>query len=491
MDVQKQNNTPNGVGWRWNRGCKVCGKRENLKKCTKCNNIYYCSKECQKLDFKEHKENCKENKHFLELLSREDPKDPCPICLDQECDEGMFLTCYQCGASFCGNCITSKNIVTIKGCPVCRNNEDLSNQKILEYLIKSIKRGVPIKRIYPSLGIVKYGIKPTDPSVIVYLTQALEKGAHRSGYDLANILEKQDGDKDMIFELHKRAASWRIHPSQNWMAKYFLTKGDKENGIHWHTRAYENGNLDSTKWLADYYLPLDELKSIELYKQAGENGCSVSIFTYAKIMEQKGVKYEAFINYIKCMLFIPEAYYRLGEMYSTGYPEKSLSKSFAMYVSGAKEENINCLLKLAHIFLSISNPLLSLSDSSTLMEIDPEFRQIISEQDPEYMYSFSTVAITYLDKAIQLGSSKAAIWLGDYHISIKNYDQAIATYHKAFDLGDPEAYIILGKIYISDQGVPSDIFRALFYLEKAVEAGSKNAEEALKVIIEKINSLVK
>jgi len=44
-----------------NRRCS-CGKWENaklFKKCSRCENIYYCSKECQVADWSEHKQFCK------------------------------------------------------------------------------------------------------------------------------------------------------------------------------------------------------------------------------------------------------------------------------------------------------------------------------------------------------------------------------------------------------------------------------------------------
>lgn len=38
--------------------CKTCGKGENIKSCSTCKRIYYCSKICQKNDWKNHKINC-------------------------------------------------------------------------------------------------------------------------------------------------------------------------------------------------------------------------------------------------------------------------------------------------------------------------------------------------------------------------------------------------------------------------------------------------
>lgn len=38
--------------------CATCGKTESLKACSACNSTRYCSKECQKKDWKEHKITC-------------------------------------------------------------------------------------------------------------------------------------------------------------------------------------------------------------------------------------------------------------------------------------------------------------------------------------------------------------------------------------------------------------------------------------------------
>ncbi|KAL1006160.1 hypothetical protein UPYG_G00068670 [Umbra pygmaea] len=40
--------------------CELCGKMENLLKCGRCRNSFYCSKEHQKADWKKHKQVCKE-----------------------------------------------------------------------------------------------------------------------------------------------------------------------------------------------------------------------------------------------------------------------------------------------------------------------------------------------------------------------------------------------------------------------------------------------
>ncbi len=38
--------------------CNSCGKSENLLRCTRCEEAYYCGRECQKQDWRDHKHSC-------------------------------------------------------------------------------------------------------------------------------------------------------------------------------------------------------------------------------------------------------------------------------------------------------------------------------------------------------------------------------------------------------------------------------------------------
>jgi len=40
--------------------CNICKSKENLKLCSKCHSVSYCSVEHQKEDWQKHKKNCKE-----------------------------------------------------------------------------------------------------------------------------------------------------------------------------------------------------------------------------------------------------------------------------------------------------------------------------------------------------------------------------------------------------------------------------------------------
>jgi len=40
------------------KSCNNCGKMNNIKLCSRCRSVYYCSVECQRCNWKQHKKNC-------------------------------------------------------------------------------------------------------------------------------------------------------------------------------------------------------------------------------------------------------------------------------------------------------------------------------------------------------------------------------------------------------------------------------------------------
>ena len=58
-DLQEPLLTAPKYYWGCCQVCKRAGTKENpLKKCARCNCLFYCSKECQKADWKDHKKLC-------------------------------------------------------------------------------------------------------------------------------------------------------------------------------------------------------------------------------------------------------------------------------------------------------------------------------------------------------------------------------------------------------------------------------------------------
>ncbi|KAJ8002331.1 hypothetical protein DPEC_G00178760 [Dallia pectoralis] len=59
MSMESKGENPTGTDLN-RQYCELCGKMENLLKCGRCRNSFYCSKEHQKADWNKHKQVCKE-----------------------------------------------------------------------------------------------------------------------------------------------------------------------------------------------------------------------------------------------------------------------------------------------------------------------------------------------------------------------------------------------------------------------------------------------
>lgn len=57
--------------------CKVCGK-EDAKRCGKCHRVFYCSVQCQRKDWKSHKEACNSSLQATPIASNEHDSDELP-----------------------------------------------------------------------------------------------------------------------------------------------------------------------------------------------------------------------------------------------------------------------------------------------------------------------------------------------------------------------------------------------------------------------------
>ncbi|ORY43793.1 hypothetical protein BCR33DRAFT_850975 [Rhizoclosmatium globosum] len=159
--------------------CDFCNRpSSSLSRCTGCKSAFYCSANCQKKAWKEHKPICLAVKESLISLSHEadlrntlltqakqESAQECAICLDPV-SSPVILPCNH---MFCSGCLASLPIKTIGDedpnikaaqipCPLCRNEMGKNlYQLIYEKAVVLVQRA---NRLESSVGLP---IPPEDP----------------------------------------------------------------------------------------------------------------------------------------------------------------------------------------------------------------------------------------------------------------------------------------------------------------------------------------
>jgi len=107
-----------------NTSCAACGKGgDDLKTCTACEAIKYCSVTCQKEHRPNHKKECKKRAAELfdeALFKQPPPREDCPLCylpLPVE-NQSMYQVC--CGKTVCAGCTYGSVAASNFNCPFCR-----------------------------------------------------------------------------------------------------------------------------------------------------------------------------------------------------------------------------------------------------------------------------------------------------------------------------------------------------------------------------------
>ena len=129
--------------------CANCGKGEedskNLKKCSACLSVKYCSRDCQIAHRKQHKKECKKRaaEIYDEKLFKEVEREDCPICMLPMPLEGVsYKSC--CSKRICEGCICAMAL-RAKGsmplCPFCREQSVPPGEEQIRLVEKHMKSG--------------------------------------------------------------------------------------------------------------------------------------------------------------------------------------------------------------------------------------------------------------------------------------------------------------------------------------------------------------
>jgi tetratricopeptide (TPR) repeat protein len=154
-----------------------CGRRNASKRCSKCRTVYYCSVDCQRRNWAEHKPYCIPIEGMRQRVSGIGAVVPeessaalavntdCGICLAEPMTKPVVLK--ECRHGFCVNCITTwqkhlkREGQTEATCPLCRADAP------------DVEEGLILRAMQAAERANKKGIDPEESQR--YLTLALEE----------------------------------------------------------------------------------------------------------------------------------------------------------------------------------------------------------------------------------------------------------------------------------------------------------------------------
>ena len=231
--------------------CANCIKAESdgveLKRCTACKMVRYCSHDCQVAHRLHHKKACE--KRAAELLDEELFKDPpereeCPICrfpLPFVEMNSVFYGC--CGKVVCCGCVHAKRKEDIKSgkdfeswsCPFCRTPNPKSEKEVIYQLHRGVERNDARSMVklagYCISGDTEFQKKDVPKAIELY-QKAGELGCAEAHALLGIIyLDPYDRWNRKAKDPKKAKYYWELGViGGNLNARYFLSTFDWERG---------------------------------------------------------------------------------------------------------------------------------------------------------------------------------------------------------------------------------------------------------------------
>ena len=288
--------------------CANCGKGEeaesDLKTCTACKLVKYCSRDCQIAHRPQHKRECKKRAkelHDEKLFEQPPPLEDCHICFLQlpTLETGrMYMEC--CGKIICCGCTLAPvyddkgNIVPDVFCPFCRSSPPISKEEMIERYEKRMdmndEQAIRIMGFYFSRG--EHGLPHDYAKALELWHRAGELGDAKSyqsigcAYKIGRGVEK---DEMKAMQYTKLAAMGGHVEARHNLGAYEARSGNYDRALkHW-TIAVKGGCNDSlqkvkilysrghatkddfAKALRSYQAYLDEIKSDQRDAAAAAN----------------------------------------------------------------------------------------------------------------------------------------------------------------------------------------------------------------------------
>ena len=391
-------------------------------------------------------------------MTRMEPVNPCPICFEEEEDEGICGICLRCGNVFCGGCNIPSKLGKTTNCPMCRYDMDMSLDDRISKTKVLIQKGKKLGPLYSNLGVLLSQRGDDKEEMKEAFEKSISFGYHMGYYNYAVILEDKYGEKELPLKYYKIAASMRNNLAQEKIACEASNKGDTKLAWHWYTRSAENGNSKS-----QYNMGIlceqkkDYVKAREWYEMAFENDLAIAGVNLGLLYESGlGVEVDnnrSYQYYTRAAsLSCPSAYYHLGRVCEIGYLSPAIDMALVWYTLGESLNEYKCITCLGLIYMNEKN------------------------------YSD---AITRFEKATSLGCPISPCQLGDIYSEakdpipgvVKDSKKAIEYYLLAGERGNTNALLRLARHY---DDVEKDQMMMLNYVVKAAKSGDESAAELLE-----------
>ncbi len=267
--------------------CGIPGVDEiKLKKCKGCYLVRYCSIECQRDHWSQHKRACRNRAAELrdELLFNQPESThfgDCPICcLPMPLDKSKSSMCSSCCKFICNGCAHANKIRDVEmrrrpSCPFCRKpgtSEDVSDKRRM----KRIEANDPGALLQE--GLIQ-GSKGDYIKAFEYYTKAAELGdLPEAHFRLAYLYQNGKGvEVDVGKEIyHLEEAAVGGHPiARHNLGAYDWNNGDKERAVkHWiiaATQGEDNSVRILTEMFKEGFVSKEDLASALRAHQAAVN----------------------------------------------------------------------------------------------------------------------------------------------------------------------------------------------------------------------------
>jgi TPR repeat protein len=365
---------------------KICAKDgcgaliDESKKCARCSLVYYCSRDCQRADWKAHKPKCnaaveekaaqdaRANKQSRSRASangsgadvrtsesavKDAAEEECPICFDLLVDP-LSPCLEQLAHRCCRVCVEKMREHGLPACPLCRapmqNAEELFYESVQLYL-----------RAERAVGEAKSDVWRQHFDM---LHRVLEVDPHHAAAqsNLGTMYSRGKGvEKDAVQAVHwywKAAVQGWTHAQFNLGIMYEKGEGAEEDAVqavHWYRKAAVQGYARAQFHLGDMYrkgegVEKDVVQAVHWWRKAAVQGHATAqsnlgmMYDRGEGMEKDAVQAVSWFRKAAVQGYAG-AQSNLGNMYDKGEGvEKDAVQAVSWYRKAALQGVCNCTM---------------------------------------------------------------------------------------------------------------------------------------------------